>query len=167
MNQSISSYRIILLLSVALWTASCSRQSHTVTALAVHPVSSEIVYAVTNDGIYKTRDAGKSWSPVNQGLGATRVISIAVHPVYTSTVFAGTLGDSVYRSMTGGQQWSIINAGMKEHVSYVNGFVFDPRDKETLYAATTVGIFKTRNNGLLWEIVPNIGLNSIYIVSLV
>lgn len=160
-------YRIILLLSVALWTVSCSRESDTVTALAVHPTRSEIVYAVTNDDIYKTRDGGKSWAPVHQGLGGARVISIAVHPFYTSTVFAGTLGDSVYRSMTGGQQWSIINAGMKEHVAVVNGFVFDPRDQETLYAATTVGIFKTRNNGLLWEGIPNIGLSSIYIVSLV
>jgi photosystem II stability/assembly factor-like uncharacterized protein len=56
---------------------------------------------------------------------------------------------------------------MKEHVAVVNAFVFDPRGKDTLYAATTVGIFKSLDNGMLWEVVPNRGLNSIYVVSLV
>jgi photosystem II stability/assembly factor-like uncharacterized protein len=158
---------ILIIGLAAVVTTTCTRESNTVTALAVHPAKSEIVYAVTNDGLHKTRDAGKSWTPINEGLGAARVISIAVHPVYHSTVFTGTLGDSVYRSMTGGQKWSIINAGMKAHIAVVNGFVFDPRDKNTLYAATTVGIFRTRNNGLLWEEVPNTGLNSIYVVSLI
>jgi photosystem II stability/assembly factor-like uncharacterized protein len=43
------------------------------------------------------------------------------------------------------------NAGLKEHVSVVNQFVFDPRDSETIYTATTVGVFRSTDAGRLWD----------------
>jgi hypothetical protein len=39
--------------------------------------------------------------------------------------------DAVYKSPDGGQHWMPYNAGLKEHVSVVNQFVFDPHDSET------------------------------------
>lgn len=153
--------RVLILM---LWTIGCSGQSNTVTAIAIHPVRPEILYVTTNDRIYKSRDGGESWTSLTEGLGAARVLSLAIHPSMTSTVYAGTLGDAVYRSVDGGQRWTIINAGLKEHVTVVNAFTFHPKDPNTIYAATTVGIFKTTNAGMLWEEMPNKGMDSVYVV---
>jgi len=115
--------------------------------------------------VYKTRDDGATWVPVTEGLSNARILSLAIHPIHTSTIYAGTLGDAVYRSVDGGNRWSIINAGLKEHVTVVNSFVFYPRDPETILAGTTVGFFKTINGGMMWDEMSNKGMDSVYIVS--
>ncbi|MBI3995128.1 MAG: hypothetical protein HY349_04020, partial [Nitrospirae bacterium] len=124
-----------------------------------------ILFIATNDAIYKSRDGGAAWIPLTQGLGHARILSLAVHPIRTAIIYAGTLGDAVYRSMDGGNRWSIINAGLKEHVTVVNAFLFYPKDPETILAATTVGFFKTTDGGLMWEELHNKGLDSVYVVS--
>ena len=143
----------------------CSGKSRIVTAIVINPAHPNILFIATNDAVYKSRDDGATWIPVTEGLGHARIVSLAIHPKQTSTVYAGTLGDAVYRSVDGGNRWSIINAGMKEHVTYVNAFVFHPQDPETILAATTVGFFKTVNDGMMWEELPNKGLDSVYVVS--
>ncbi len=145
----------------------CSGKSNIVTAIAINPNHPSILFIATNDSIYKTRDDGATWIPLTEGLGHARIVSLAIHPVNPSTIYAGTLGDAVYRSVDGGNRWSIINAGMKEHVTYVNAFVFHPQEPETILAATTVGFFKTDNDGMMWEELSNNGLDSVYVVSAV
>ena len=143
----------------------CSGKSNIVTAIAINPGHPNILFIATNDAVYKTRDDGATWITVTEGLGHARILSLAIHPTNPSTVYAGTLGDAVYRSVDGGNRWSIINAGMKEHVTYVNTFVFHPKNPEIFLAATTVGIFETKNGGLMWEELSNKGMDSVYVVS--
>lgn len=154
-------------LAAVCLTAGCTGKSRTVTAIAINPKNPNFVYITTNDLVYKTRDAGATWEVITEGMGAARILSLAVHPELTATVYAGTMGDSVYRSMDGGQHWSIINAGMKEHVSVVNSFAFNPKNPDIFYAGTTVGVFKTENGGLMWEDVPNKGMDSVYVVPII
>ena len=61
------------------------------------------------------------------------------------------MGDAVYKSPDGGQRWLPHNVGLKEHISYVNQFVFDPFDTKIIYAATTVGLYRTRDGARIWE----------------
>jgi photosystem II stability/assembly factor-like uncharacterized protein len=61
------------------------------------------------------------------------------------------MGDAVYKSPDGGQHWLPHNVGLKEHVSFVNQFVFHPADNEQLYSATTVGAYYTKDGGRVWE----------------
>jgi len=145
--------------------AGCTGKSKVVTAIAINPVRPNILFIATNDSVYKSRDEGATWITVTEGLGHARILSLAVHPTNPSQVYAGTLGDAVYRSVDGGHRWSIINAGMKEHVAYVNGFVFYPQNPDAILAATTVGIFRTTNGGMAWEEMPSKGMDSVYTVS--
>lgn len=145
----------------------CSNSSNTVTAIAINPLRPNFIYIATNSGILKTRDGGEIWKSITKGLGSTRIISLAIHPKLTATLFAGTMGDSVYRSLDGGQLWGIINAGMKDHVSVVNSMVFHPEDPEIFYAGTTVGVYKSINQGLMWDLLPNKGMDSVYVVPLI
>jgi photosystem II stability/assembly factor-like uncharacterized protein len=157
----------LVLAIILLSLIGCKGHSNTVVAIAIDPKRPDILYVATNDRVHKSRDAGKTWTVITEGLGAARVISLAIHPVLSSTIYAGTMGDSVYRSLDGGQRWSIINAGMKEHVSVVNALDFLPEDPETIFAALTVGIFKSTNGGLMWEEMSNKGMDSVYVVSLI
>lgn len=145
----------------------CSGKSTIVTAIAINSGHPNILFIATNDAVYKTRDDGATWITATEGLGNTRILSLAIHPIHGSTVYAGTLGDAVYRSVDGGNRWSIINAGMKEHVTYVNAFVFHPKNPDIILAATTVGIFETKNGGLMWEELSNKGMDSVYVVAAV
>ena len=80
------------------------------------------------------------------------MISMALDPAYPATVYAGTKGDAVYKSYDGGQRWVSQRAGLDDVTvsSVVNQFVFDPADNTHLFAATTMGVFETRNGGDSW-----------------
>ncbi|MDE3243453.1 MAG: hypothetical protein KGO52_12115 [Nitrospirota bacterium] len=147
------SHRIVSLLALLalLWIPACSKQSEAIVSIALHPTNANILYVATNDSVYKTRDGGASWERMATDLSSYRVLSLALDPAHPASVYAGTMGDAVYKSPDGGQRWIAHNAGLKEHVSVVNRFVFDPRDTETVYAATTVGVFRSTDGGRLWD----------------
>ncbi|HME26531.1 MAG TPA: glycosyl hydrolase [Acetobacteraceae bacterium] len=93
-------------------------------AIAVARSDHNVIYAGTGettirldvsygDGIYKSTDAGRTWSHV--GLRATKHIGrICIHPSNPDTVYVAALGDAfgpneergVFRSRDGGRTWS-------------------------------------------------------------
>lgn len=141
---------LVVALSLALFLPACENESESVVSIALHPTNANILYVATNDAVYKSRDAGATWERF-PGFSARRVTTIAIDPQLPATVYAGTMGDAVYKSPDGGQHWLPHNVGLKEHVSFVNQFVFHPRDNEKMYAATTVGAFYTKDGGREWE----------------
>ena len=141
----------VVMFGCLLTLPACGKQSDTIVWIALHPTKPRIMYVATNESVYKTRDGGASWERRATDLSSFRVLTLAVDPAHPATVYAGTMGDAVYRSPDGGQRWMPYNAGLKEHISVVNQIVFDLRDSETLYAATTVGVFRTTNGGRLWH----------------
>lgn len=143
---------------------SCSRGGVSVVAIAINPTNPNVVYMATNDAIYKSRDGGGSWVLANAGLSTYRVLSLLVDPNIPTVVYAGTNSDSVYKSTDGGISWNIANAGMKEHIAIVNNFAVDRKNSQTMYAATTVGVFKTTNGAMMWDDTSE-GFSSYYIVS--
>ncbi len=127
----------------------CSKNSESVVSIVVHPGKPELLYVATNDAVLKTRDGGATWSRIPD-FSARRITTLAVDPKFPATVYAGTMGDAVYKSPDGGQHWLPHNVGLKEHVSFINQFVFHPRDSQTIAAATTVGVFLSRDGGRSW-----------------
>lgn len=142
--------------------AGCGDSSDTIASLALHPTNPDILYVATNDAVYKTRDGGPTWEkfPI---FSSRRVTTLAVDPRFPATVYAGTMGDAVYKSPDGGQHWLPHNVGLKEHVSYVNQFVFHPARSETIYLATTVGVFRTTDGGRIWD-EQMAGMKEVHIV---
>ena len=61
------------------WTGS-GPEGGSICSFAVSPANSKIIYAGTGGGVFKSTDGGMSWGPVNTGLGATNVFSLAVNP---------------------------------------------------------------------------------------
>jgi len=159
--------RSILMIVAAAFLLSigsgCGSPSDAIVSIALHPTNPSILYVATNESVYKTRDGGGTWERMATDLSTYRVLSLAIDPERPATVYAGTMFDAVYKSPDGGQHWMPYNAGLKEHVSVVNQFAFDPRNSETIYTATTVGVFQSRDAGRLWD-ERMVGMKEVHIV---
>ncbi len=143
----------------------CTRGEPTVFAIAVHPTNSNIIYLSTRDTIFKSRDGGQTWAAMREGLEQAQVISLAIHPELSSTVYAGTFATAVYKSSDGGQRWRPANLGLKGHVSVVNAIAIHPHDHNIIYIGTTIGPYRSTDGGENWfEIVH--GMESVYVVSI-
>ncbi len=150
-------------LVLALLIVGCQKDSEAIVSIALHPTNANILYVATNDAVYKSRDGAQSWEKF-PSFTARRVTTVAIDPQLPATVYAGTMGDAVYKSPDGGQHWLPHNVGLKEHVSFVNQFVFHPALSERIYAATTVGAFYTKDAGREWEERMN-GMKEVHIVT--
>ena len=156
--------------------------SNSIGALAVAQSNPSVIYAgtgesdirgdvITGDGVYKSVNAGKTWTYA--GLRETHTISsLVVDPhnpnvVYASSmghVFKPNAGRGVFKSTDGGASW--------HKVLFVNGetgaidLVMDPHDPRTLYAAMWQanrtpwkltsggpgsGLYKTTDGGAHWK----------------
>lgn len=135
----------------AVLLSACGR-SDPVVEIALHPTNPKILYIATNDYIYKSRDAGHTWENVSRGMTHSRVIALAIDPLFPANVLAGTKGDGVYRSYNGGQTWVAKPVGMQDVTisSVVHQIVFVPGSSQHVFAATSMGVFETENAGDAW-----------------
>jgi photosystem II stability/assembly factor-like uncharacterized protein len=120
-------------------------------ALAVAPSDPNIIYVgsgeglqrpdlATGDGIYKSTDAGKTWTHL--GLrDAQQITAILVDPKDANRVFVAAEGHpygpnaerGVFRSINGGQTFKKIL--YKDENTGAADLVFDPTNPQTIYAA--------------------------------
>ncbi len=154
--------------------------------IAIDPSNSDIIYAGTGDpamsgsaftgnGVYKSLDAGKTWS--NAGLTETGIVTkLIIHPGNTQVLYAATMGfvmrrDSsrgLYKSADGGKTWKRIFS-LGEETGVID-LVMDKNNPETLYAAGMLRIrtnqesklsserariYKTTDGGNNWQVLEN------------
>jgi len=130
----------------------CGR-SETIVEIALHPTKANILYMATNDYIYKTRDGGKSWENMSAGMTHSRVITLAIDPLFPANILAGTKGNAVYKSYDGGQRWVSRRTGLHRITisSVVHHLVFAPGSSSHLFAATSLGVFESTDGGEIWR----------------
>jgi photosystem II stability/assembly factor-like uncharacterized protein len=130
----------------------CGSRSDTIVSIALHPTKPNILYVATDEAVYKSSDTGKSWQRLNGELSRTRVISLAIDPVLSANVFAGTMGDGAYKSPDGGRTWHQFNTGLQKGTIsiIVNQLVFNPERSDMIYAGTTVGVYRSTDGGRTW-----------------
>ena len=138
----------------ATWTSSRGGLTNTyVRCLAVQPLHPDSVYCGTNDGVFLSADGGATW----HALLATSVSvrGLAIHPICTGTIFAGTYGKGIYKSLNGGTTWAQINLGLVN--TKVRDIAINPARPDTLLAATATGggVQRSFNGGLTWAPVPD------------
>ena len=86
------------------WTPFAKTPSKPVSALAVHPTDSRILYeGFVGDGVYKTSDDGATWQEANHGLAGLVPNGLAVVPGNPGTVYA-TVG-GIFKTDNGGKSW--------------------------------------------------------------
>jgi photosystem II stability/assembly factor-like uncharacterized protein len=116
--------------------------------IAMDPSNTTVLYAGVGTftsadvetGVFKSADAGSTWTAVNSGLGEfTNVISLAIDPTHSTVIYAGTLVGGVFRSADAGGHWQSLT-GLATHS--VVCLAIDPVNPTTLYAGTEGGLFR-------------------------
>jgi photosystem II stability/assembly factor-like uncharacterized protein len=74
----------------------------TVNGFAVHPSNPKVMYVAMRDGIFRTDDAGQSWTRAE---GVTNATAVAVNPKRPSEVHAATMEGRIFFSRDGGVTW--------------------------------------------------------------
>ena len=151
-NREATLIRLSSLLILCLFFSACSGSGEAVVEIALHPTKPNLLYVATNDYIFKTRDAGKTWKNISKGMTHSRVISLAVDPLLPANVYAGTKGDAVFKSFNGGHQWISQRKGLEgvTITSVVHEIKFVPGSSQHIFAATSMGVFETENSGETW-----------------
>ncbi len=95
-------------------------------------------------GVFRSVNAGDSWSAVNAGLTNQTILTIRS---LDTKVFVGT-GDGAFNSTDGGNSW---NASALQG-QRVFDFEFDPTNPQRVWAATTTaGVFTSWDGGATWS----------------
>jgi photosystem II stability/assembly factor-like uncharacterized protein len=148
-----------------------------VVGFAVHPDDrSKYFAAVASGGVWKTANAGTTWTPVFDNEGSFSIGCVVLDPKNPNVVWVGTgennnqrsvaYGDGVYKSVDGGRSWTNVGLKTSEHIAKI---VIDPRDSETVYVASPGplwgpggdrGLFKTTDGGKTWNPLLKIDENT-------
>jgi photosystem II stability/assembly factor-like uncharacterized protein len=121
-----------------------------VDSIAVDPGDANIVYAGTYHLPWKTADGGKSWNSIAAGLiDDSDVMSLRVDVTLPSRVYLSACS-GIYRSENQGGLWTKLQ-GIPYAARRTHQIVQDPRYPDTLYAATTEGLWVTRDAGENWK----------------
>jgi ligand-binding sensor domain-containing protein len=120
-------------------------------------------------GIYKSRDGGRNWEAISEGLGDLYIMTLLVQPSggkgpegSKEMIFAGTARFGVFRSKDEGLHWEKVNTGLIN--TQVSALLFDPQGR--LYAATGNGVFRSEDRGDHWTAF-NTGLADVLVRSLI
>ena len=104
-------------------------------SIAVSPHTSGLLYANTDQTLFKSVDGGSSWSPVPPKSG--KIVFDPVNPstlyLITSPFFSNSEG--LFKSTDNGQTWKAVNKGL--NVSQVFALAVDPVRSSNLYLASS------------------------------
>lgn len=122
-------------------------------AVAAARVPSGYVFVGTwGHGVYRSTDAGVTWTAVNQGLGSLYINALALSPNYAAdqTIYAGTNTQGIYKSNDGGDTWQPINNGLSS--LDILSLAVHPLSPRLLLAGTFgQGVFRSQDGGNSWQ----------------
>ncbi|MFP5288549.1 MAG: WD40/YVTN/BNR-like repeat-containing protein, partial [Thermoanaerobaculia bacterium] len=143
-----------------------------VSALALDPGDPSIVYLGSAlGGVWRSQDAGGTWLPVSDGEASLAIGALAVDPVQSGLVYAGTgeanlafreqfvrddrplsghRGRGVLKSTDGGRSWRLLGEQALQGLAFAEMAV-SPRQPSLLLAATTGGLFRCLDRGESWS----------------
>ncbi len=131
--------------------------------LVIDPATPTTLYVGTVTGLFKSTDAGATWSPVvDARLGFIEADVLAIAESAPDTIYSSDV-DGIFKSTDGGTSWSrydqLAQAGVVE-------LAVDPSAPETLFAGTHSGeVYRSDNGGESWTVRSN-GLESSWIRAL-
>ncbi|MDO8515054.1 MAG: hypothetical protein Q7S14_01010 [bacterium] len=125
-------------------------------SLAIDPNNSSILYAGTNNGIYKSLNSGSNWTSINGGIvtGNVMYISVSKSP-NSSKIICGT-GNAVYLSNNSGATWGKISTFNSKGTN--GALLIDPENYNYIYAAAgyNYGLWKSIDGGTNWtNVIPS------------
>jgi photosystem II stability/assembly factor-like uncharacterized protein len=141
--------------------------------IVIHPLKRHTWYvAVGSGGVWKTENAGTTWTPVFDTQASYSIGCVTLDPSDPETVWVGTgenvsgrhvgFGDGVYKSLNGGKTWTNMGLAKSEHIGRI---LVDRRDSNVVYVAAEGplwssggerGLYKTTDGGKTWTLALEI-----------
>ena len=145
--------------------------------IAIHPENRSTWYvAVGSGGVWKTTNAGTTWTPIFDDQPSYSIGCVTLDPNNPRVVWVGTgenvsgrhvgWGDGVYKSSDGGASWALMGLGASEHIAKI---LVDPRDSNVIFVAAEGplwsaggdrGVYRSRDGGVNWERVLDLGADT-------
>lgn len=134
-----------------------------INCMARHPVASNIIYAgAPAGGFWRTYDGGATWETTTDNEVVLGVSSIVIHPTNFDIIYIATgdgdAGDTrsigVLKSSDGGDTWQ--QTGLNWQVIQarrISKMLIHPTQPDILFAATSIGIYRTTDAGANWSVV--------------
>jgi photosystem II stability/assembly factor-like uncharacterized protein len=123
-------------------------------------------FGAAGGGVWKTDDAGRTWTPLFDRASAASVGALAIAPSNPDVIYVGTgqpqprydviSGDGVFRSSDGGKTWSKLGLDATRHIGRI---LVDPRDADTVLVGALGhifgpnrerGVFRSTDGGRTW-----------------
>ena len=119
--------------------------------LVAWPGQSGHLFVGTGDGVWESVDGGAVWVPRNGGgLPASfSVRALALVPVGTGTIYAGSDTSGLWTSLDGGKNWASVGPGIP--TPFIQDVLVDLGNSSWVYAGTDSGVFKSVNGGASWS----------------
>jgi len=136
----------------------------------------EFFVASASGGVWKTENAGTTFTPVFDAQGSYSIGCVALDPNDPNIVWVGTgennnqrsvsYGDGVYKSEDGGATWTNVGLKASEHIGMI---AVDPRDSDVVYVAAygplwspggDRGLYKTADGGKTWAAILTVDENT-------
>jgi ligand-binding sensor domain-containing protein len=125
----------------------------TIFSLVINPITSDILYAGTSLGVFKSSNGGVTWESVGTSLTGQQILQLTSNSS-GNILYAGTSED-MYKSVNGGGGWQLLTNDLP--AVNVNAIISDAQN--TLYLGTARGIFRSKNGGANWATL-NVGLTN-------
>ena len=124
--------------------------------------------AVGSGGIWKTENAGNTWTPIFDKQAVYSTGDVTIDPSNSNIVWVGTgennggrhisFGDGIYKSMDGGKTWK--NMGLKKS-ERISDIIIHPTNSDIVWASVQGplwtsggerGLYKTTDGGKTWNV---------------
>ncbi len=120
-----------------------------VNAISFNQVNMNILYAATDNGLYRSKDLGEHWERIFRGKGCLENQCTSVLET-NNTLFIGTRA-GLFISRNGGRFWYKENGRIGSNAIFNIDVNLKPSG--TIYLAAASGIFKSLDTGNTWELI--------------
>ena len=122
---------------------------------------------VVNGGVWKTDDAGRTWTPIFDEQNTGSIGALAVAPSDDNVIYAGSgeglqrpdlaIGNGIYKSVDGGRIWTHLGLRDAQQIAQI---AVDPRNANRLFVAalghpygpnTERGVYRSTDGGTAFQ----------------
>ncbi len=141
-------------------TGSWSSGQARINVIAIDPNNSNTWYVgAPAGGLWKSSDAGSTWTPLTDDLPQIGVSGIAIDYSNSNIVYIATGDDDggdtssagVFKSTDGGTTWVQTGLNPSNTPSSMNDIYINPSNSSMLWVATNGGVYKSTDSGATWN----------------
>jgi hypothetical protein len=135
------------------WAPISSGTSGTIRELAISRSNPSVMYATSGSQVFKSTDAGITFTNVTSGLPSRTITSVYVHPDSANVAvltFSGFGAGKVFKTTNGAASWVNISGNLPDSPTNDVLIYYPGMATSIYYAAMDIGVFFTNDYGATW-----------------